>query len=737
MAPARAYLVVAVCGAALATAFPEIDLFFVSWLAIAPLIALAAGAAPGRAFALGLAFGIGFFGTLLHWISLVGWAAWVVLVVVQAVYLGMFGLLWSLASRVARGEWGIAVAPAVWVAVDFARGMFPVGGFTWGQLAQAHTDTWILRSASLAGGWTVAFIVVAVNAAAALAWQRARARAWPRAATVAGIAVVLLAGPIALGPAQATGERLRVAIVQGNVPTHIPEAGDAREAAILASHRHLTRELEGVDLVVWPESAVGFDPFLDRDAARVLRGAARDGGADLVVGGNLEAPDDDYLVVALHVDRTGEIVDRYVKTHLVPFGEYVPARLSGLAADPRAGADGRPARRRPDAVRHRGWAGRSGHLLRGRLRVAGTDANRARRSATDHRHEHLYLGRDMGVGAACRVQSGEGRGERRVGRACGAERHLCVRRARRVGRRGDADVGARRVGAGRRVRSGCHALRAHRRLAPARLRHRHRRVLRDRRVETTSRYGADMTSLVIVPTYNEAANIRDVVRRLFAAVDEQTHLLVVDDRSPDGTARVVEELGRQHDRIHLLERGAKLGLGTAYVTGFRWALERGYDAVLEMDADLSHDPRDAARILAALDDADVAIGSRYVEGGGVGNWGPLRRLLSMGGNVYARAWLGYPVRDSTSGFRAYRADFLAAQDLGSIRSEGYGFQIEMTRRAYRGGKRIVEVPITFIEREHGRSKMSRRIVFEALVDVTRWGLRDRLPRGRRSSADRP
>jgi dolichol-phosphate mannosyltransferase len=234
--------------------------------------------------------------------------------------------------------------------------------------------------------------------------------------------------------------------------------------------------------------------------------------------------------------------------------------------------------------------------------------------------------------------------------------------------------------------------------------------------------------LVIVPTYNERESTATVVRRLFEACPDGVELLVVDDGSPDGTADVVKDLASENDRIHLVERARKLGLGSAYVAGFRWAIDRGYRAVVEMDADLSHNPADVPRLLAGLADADLVIGSRYVPGGGVGNWGRTRRILSRGGNLYARAWLGFRVRDSTSGFRAYRVAALTEQDLAGVRSEGYAFQIEMVRRLHRAGLRIVEVPITFVERETGISKMSRRIVFEAMGRVTGWGLRDRLLR---------
>ena len=235
-------------------------------------------------------------------------------------------------------------------------------------------------------------------------------------------------------------------------------------------------------------------------------------------------------------------------------------------------------------------------------------------------------------------------------------------------------------------------------------------------------------ALVITPTYNERESITEVVHRLFDATGERADLLVIDDGSPDGTADIVQRLASHDSRIHLEQRPGKLGLGTAYVAGFKWAIERGYDAVVEMDADLSHNPADVPRLLDALADADLVIGSRYVPGGGVSNWGRGRRLLSAAGNLYARMWLGFRIKDSTAGFRAYRTAALASLDLDTVRSEGYAFQIEMTRRFHKAALRIREVPITFTERATGSSKMSRRIAVEALKAVTKWGLRDRLGR---------
>jgi dolichol-phosphate mannosyltransferase len=213
-------------------------------------------------------------------------------------------------------------------------------------------------------------------------------------------------------------------------------------------------------------------------------------------------------------------------------------------------------------------------------------------------------------------------------------------------------------------------------------------------------------------------------------------MLVVDDGSPDGTGDVVRAIGEREPRIRLMERNRKAGLAGAYVAGFRGALDAGYDLVVEMDADLSHRPEELPALLAAAGHLHLVVGSRYVPGGSVTNWGFLRRALSRGGNLYTRAMLGLPVADATSGFRVFRRDLLAFLVADGIHSEGYGFQIELAYRAWLAGFAVGEAPISFREREHGHSKISRRIVFEALALVALWSVRDRLRRrsGPRGSA---
>lgn len=228
--------------------------------------------------------------------------------------------------------------------------------------------------------------------------------------------------------------------------------------------------------------------------------------------------------------------------------------------------------------------------------------------------------------------------------------------------------------------------------------------------------------LVIVPTYNERENLPVIAARLRAAVPE-AHLLVADDNSPDGTGAVADELAAADDHVHVLHRPAKQGLGAAYLAGFAWGLAEGFDVLVEMDADGSHSPEQLPALLDALAaGADLVIGSRWVRGGKVVNWPASREFLSRGANTYARIVLGVPVRDTTAGFRAYRASTLEKIGLSDIQSEGYCFQVDLTLRTIRNGLRVTEVPITFTDRTVGASKMSRAIVAEALWRVTLWGI---------------
>jgi dolichol-phosphate mannosyltransferase len=223
-----------------------------------------------------------------------------------------------------------------------------------------------------------------------------------------------------------------------------------------------------------------------------------------------------------------------------------------------------------------------------------------------------------------------------------------------------------------------------------------------------------VNATVCLPTYNERENIEPMLRALVA---KGVRVLVIDDNSPDGTGEIADRLAAELDRIEVLHRERKEGLGPAYLAGFRRALANGADLVLEMDCDFSHSPEDVPRLIAAAEEADLVIGSRYASGGSIGNWGIVRRVISAGGSLYARLLLGVAVRDLTGGFKCYRRRVLETIDLGAIHSKGYAFQIETTYRALRAGFRVEEIPVHFVDREEGGSKMSRAIVAEAIWKV--------------------
>ena len=240
-----------------------------------------------------------------------------------------------------------------------------------------------------------------------------------------------------------------------------------------------------------------------------------------------------------------------------------------------------------------------------------------------------------------------------------------------------------------------------------------------------------MKVLIIMPTFNEKENLELIISAVHGVLPD-VHLLVIDDGSPDGTGEIADEIAAKDERIHVLHREGKLGLGTAYITGFKWALERDYEAIWEMDADFSHNPKYLPVMLEALENADMVVGSRYVKGGGTENWGISRKLISRGGGIYARTVLGMGVRDLTAGFVLYRRSTLQAIDIDAVGATGYGFQIELKYRVHLSGGNIREIPIVFPDRVRGESKMSGGIMLEALLLV--WKLRFRVKRSNQAAS---
>jgi len=231
--------------------------------------------------------------------------------------------------------------------------------------------------------------------------------------------------------------------------------------------------------------------------------------------------------------------------------------------------------------------------------------------------------------------------------------------------------------------------------------------------------------LVIIPTYNEAENVERITSRVRTAVPE-VHVLVADDNSPDGTGELADKIAAEDDHVHVMHRKGKEGLGAAYLAGFRWGIDNGYDVLVEMDADGSHQPEELHRLLTALRTADLVQGSRWVPGGKVVNWPKSRLLISRGGSLYSRLMLGVPIKDVTGGYRAFRKETLLGLGMDEVASAGYCFQVDLAWRTVKAGFKVVEVPITFVEREFGASKMSRAILVEALWRVTGWGIGSRL-----------
>jgi dolichol-phosphate mannosyltransferase len=231
-----------------------------------------------------------------------------------------------------------------------------------------------------------------------------------------------------------------------------------------------------------------------------------------------------------------------------------------------------------------------------------------------------------------------------------------------------------------------------------------------------------MKTLIIIPTYNEKENLPSLMEEIFSNAPK-TDVLIVDDNSPDGTGKLADDLHEQDPRVHVLHRSGKLGLGTAYIAGFKYAIEHSYDAAFEMDADFSHDPRYLPDFLHSIESADLVIGSRYIPGGSTPNWSLFRRFISGGGNIFVRFMLGVPIHDCTAGYRCYRREVLENIGLETVQTQGYGFQVEMAYRVLRHGYRIVETPIVFMDRREGKSKMSKKIFFEAFTYVlrTRFG----------------
>ena len=721
-----------------------------AFVALVPLLWGLHGARPRSGATVGLLFGLVYNGILLYWLLPFGVIAWAPLVLLQSLYVAGFG---AIAPRLLRWRGPVAssaAAAALWTALEWLRGMWPLGGFTWGGLGYTqHGNRLLLPIASVFGVWAVTFVVLFVNAVLASLLRRPI----PRRAAVGALAtaVALSTLPVLIPLQPARGEAVDVAVVQGNVPRELRHDRLLQSDVVGRNHIQLHRTLaaDPPDLAVWPENALDRDPTADPTLGAAVHDAIAAVGSPSVVGAITIAPAGRFYNQALVFDGDGTIVDRYTKQHLVPFGEYVPFRpILGWADRYRPTQRDLAPGDRVDVFDIGGvrvatpicFENVFPDLFR-RFVAAGAEVvilttNDSSFLETVASEEHVIMSQLRAVETGRWVVQAAVSGHSAVidptGRVL-ARTGLFEQTVLR------SDVPSSSVTTpytrwGDVLPLACTIVLAV--AAAAAWLRRPRRAagpgpVRERREPAAIAGAAEPRVLVVLPTYNERDTVGEVLEGILA-VGPHVEALVIDDGSPDRTAAVVEERFGDEPRVTVLRRPRKLGLASAYLTGFRRALDGGHDLVVEMDADLSHRPEDLARLLDGAKRFDLTIGSRYVRGGGVTNWSRIRLGLSRAGNAYARMALRLPVSDATSGYRVYRRPVLEELLRGRIRSDGYAFQIELAYRAWRAGFRLGEVPITFREREHGQSKLSRRIVVEAVILVAAWGIRDRLsPTGRR------
>ncbi|HLF69655.1 MAG TPA: apolipoprotein N-acyltransferase, partial [Actinomycetota bacterium] len=589
-------------------------------------------------------------------------------------------------------------------------------------------------------------LVVNVSIASAIGGWRKRG---PRALGYLVVVGLVMALPVLTSFRDADGTPVKVAMIQGNAPegTENPHFDDAK---VIRDHARLTDGLETrPDLVIWPESAFDLDPLRDPVMAEPLYRSIGLVQTPFLVGafreefatsgptflGNPQFRMHTYYNASLFFGPDGSLLGEYHKRHLVPFGERVPLRpffsrfvkaIERVPNDLTPGSEATvfdlPQGRFASVICFESTFPelvRSSVVKGARLLVVSTNNSSFERTAASAQHvafsqlraaEHRVWIAHAALTGISAVVAPDGRVLERTGLFEPAVLTPTMRMATGItpyGRWGDWLPISTLIILGI--------------LAVAAL------LRRPWRTRPPQPFDREPT-LVMIPTYQEAMNIEAVMTAVMEA-DRSLHILVVDDDSGDGTADLASAAGeRWPGRCNVLVRPGKTGLGRAYVDGMRWGLEHGYATLVEMDADLSHDPGALPGLLEKVETYDVVIGSRYIKGGEVTGWSRARHTLSRAGNIYVETLLGMGVKDATSGFRAYRREVLEAIDLDSVRSDGYAFQIDMTYRARRRGFTITEYPITFSERRAGESKMSRSIIIEAVIAVARWALRDTFTR---------
>ncbi len=738
--PFPAALVLSVAGGLLLSlAFPPAELWPLAFVALIPLLWSLRGAGPGRGAVLGLVFGVAFFGATLYWIFLFGALAWFALTVLSAASIALVGAVGPSLLRGGRPVRSAIGFASLWTAVDWIRGMFPLGGFTWGSIGISQVDDRLLLPlATVAGVWGITFAVVVVNVLVfeAIAGKPS-ARLRRAALAVAAIALVLV--PIAMPFSEPNGGTLDVAVVQ--VDVRAPPATSAAEEDLLvarkniALHQGLAGSSPRPDLVLWGEGAL--DPAASSDPATMaaVQEAIAQVGIPTAVGAVMNDPDGRQRTSELVFGNDGSRVDRYDKAHLVPFGEYVPwrSRIDWISATRQIPVDRAPGTsvRTVDApglppfgtpiCYENSFPALPRAFVRDGATFLVVPVNNASYGFTAASDQHLQMSRmravetgrwvvDAAVSGVSAFIDTHGRVLARTGLFQPGILRATIRTS-------TATTGYVRWGDWLPVLA--LVLVGILFLIPR---------PRPRRLAAPQPLPASPRTLVVLPTFNE----RETIERVIAGVlerPEHLDVIVIDDSSPDGTGELVRTIAARDDRVRLLERPPRSGLASAYVEGFTTALRERYDLTVEMDSDLSHDPEELSRLLQGAQQHDLTVGSRYVAGGSVTNWSRARVALSRGANAYARFMLGLPIHDATSGYRVYRRGLLEELLRRPFASSGYVFQIELVIRADRAGFDVAEAPITFREREHGESKISRSIVAEALWMVTRWGFSARFGRG--------
>ena len=732
-------------------AFPPVAAWPLAFLAPALLFVALQGARPARGFFLGLVYGLTAFGITLSWVMLFGTLAWGALTLLTALSVALFGAALPLVRRGGRPVLTALGTAAAWTAIDWLRGLWPLGGFTWGSLGVSQVpNTITVRVAVVAGVFGVTFVVAFV---AALVAEAASGDRPPRLRLgLVGLAAAAAFAPLVIPFAQPVGRAIDVAAIQVDFLEGVRQGSrEEGDIAVTRLNLELHRRLrdEPPDLAVWGESAL--DPG-SLDILDEVRSTIAEVGVPVLAGstsGDIRSLGRDGGVLfnqAVVFDGGGEVFDVYRKTHLVPYGEYIPwkplvgwiSALEQIAYELEPGerlhtlsAPGLPRFAAPICYEN-SFPALDRDLVRQGAEFLVVLTNNASYDRTAASAQHLQMSRiraiEDGRWVVHAAVSGISAFIDPSGRPYQQTELFEPDVIRRTIRASTDRTLSVRLGDWTPIVSVAFAVglaavpRGRRRARP-----------------DPEPLGADVRTLVILPTYDEARTIRDVVAGVlrYPGVDA----IVVDDSSPDGTANIVRELMAGEPRLRLVQRPARSGLASAYLEGFGRALDDGYDLIVEMDSDLSHDPTQLGSLLdAARHRSHLVVGSRYVPGGSVTNWGRARLTLSKAGNLYARLMLGIPLHDATSGYRVYRRDLLRDLVSEPFHADGYGFQVELVMRSWLHGWNLGEVPITFREREHGRSKLSRWIVVEALWLVTRWGVALRVlgrPHGRARARSSP